>query len=208
MDSTRMAPAMQLALDANFGSCERWQEQFSDMGKALSGSRGSVSLVFMPNDGSLVNQSSTDTALAAAGGVPILALDVHGQAGHVDAFMETIDWPSVYERYQAAVHDASEPFAARPDDLDRATVLDVRRAGVFEAARTMLPGACWRDPAAVGTWARELARDRPVVVYCVYGHEVGRSTALRLRAAGIDARYLAGGLDGWEAAGRPLVGKP
>ena len=29
-----------------------------------------------------------------------------------------------------------------------------------------------------------------VVVYCVYGHEVGRATALRLRAAGLEAHFL------------------
>jgi superoxide dismutase, Fe-Mn family len=45
-------------------------------------------------------------------------------------------------------------------------------------------------------------------VYCVYGHEVGRVTALRLQAAGLKARYLVGGIDAWQAAGRPLVDKP
>ena len=42
----------------------------------------------------------------------------------------------------------------------------------------------------------------------VYGHEVGRSTAMRLRAMGLDARYLRGGFDGWQAAGRPVEAKP
>jgi superoxide dismutase, Fe-Mn family len=46
------------------------------------------------------------------------------------------------------------------------------------------------------------------VVYCVHGHEVSRVTALRLRAAGLDARYLVGGLSAWQAEGRPLVDKP
>jgi Fe-Mn family superoxide dismutase len=113
----------------------------------------------------------------------------------------------VYRRYQAAVHAASEPFAAAADDAAQATLLDVRRAGVFANARTMIPGARWCDPAAVADWSRELPADRPVVVYCVYGHEVGRSTAMRLRAAGVDAGYLGGGIDGWQAAGRPLVDK-
>jgi Fe-Mn family superoxide dismutase len=31
---------------------------------------------------------------------------------------------------------------------------------------------------------------------------------MRLRAAGIDARYLRGGIDGWQAAGEPVVAKP
>ena len=49
---------------------------------------------------------------------------------------------------------------------------------------------------------------REVVVYCIYGHEVGRSTAMRLRAAGLNARYLRGGINDWQAAGRPLLDKP
>jgi len=44
-------------------------------------------------------------------------------------------------------------------------------------------------------------------VYCVYGHEVGRVTAMRLRALGVSARFLEGGIDGWQAAGLPTVAK-
>ena len=54
---------------------------------------------------------------------------------------------------------------------------------------------------------RELPADREVIVYCVYGHEVGRATAMRLRAAGLNARYLRGGIDGWQAAGQALEPK-
>jgi Fe-Mn family superoxide dismutase len=59
----------------------------------------------------------------------------------------------------------------------------------------------------VSSWSSSLPQDKPVVVYCVYGHEVGRSTAMRLRAAGVNARFLQGGIDGWKAAGRPLAYK-
>ncbi|WP_254787183.1 rhodanese-like domain-containing protein [Variovorax sp. OV700] len=75
-------------------------------------------------------------------------------------------------------------------------------------ATTTLPGARWFDPAAVDSWAAQLPPDRELVVYCVYGHEVGHSTAMRLRAAGLNARSLRGGIDGWKAAGRPLEAKP
>ncbi len=34
------------------------------------------------------------------------------------------------------------------------------------------------------------------------------ATALRLRAAGLNARFLHGGIDAWQAAGRPLVANP
>ena len=209
-----MEPAMKLALDANFGSLERWREEFSAMGKAQGGGSGWVLLVFQPREGTLVNQWAADHTHALAGGVPILALDMYEHAYHmdfgaaagayVDAFMRHIHWARVYPRYQAAVHSASEPFAASHDDVSGALLLDVRRAGVFDQSASMIPGARWCDPAALASWATELPTDRDVVVYCVYGHEVGRSTAMRLCAAGVKARYLQGGIDGWQAAGQPV----
>jgi Fe-Mn family superoxide dismutase len=212
-----MTPAAVLAMQSNFGSVERWREEFVAMGKALAGGSGWVLLVFQPREGTLVNQWAADHTHAVAGGIPILALDMYEHAYHldfgaaagqyVDAFMENINWTRVYERYQGAVEASSEPFAATADDLAGAHVLDVRRAGVFNQAEALIPGAEWRDPAEVNTWARHLPKDKPVMVYCVYGHEVGRSTAMRLRAAGVDARFLRGGIDGWKAAGRPLAAK-
>jgi superoxide dismutase, Fe-Mn family len=213
-----MVPAMALALAASFGSVDRWREEFAAMGKALGGGSGWVLLSFQPREGTLVNQWAADHAHALAGATPILALDMYEHAYHldhgaaagtyVDAFIENIHWAGVYERYQQAVHAASEPFGAAQDEVAGSTLLDVRRAGVFEQATAMIPGAAWFDPAEVDRWAAELSPDRELVVYCVYGHEVGRSTAMRLRAAGLNARYLRGGIDGWQAAGRPLDAKP
>jgi len=212
-----MAPAMALALDANFGSVDRWRAEFIAMGKALAGGSGWVLLTFLPRDGTLVNQWAADHTDALAGGVPILALDMYEHAYHmdfgaaagayVDVFMNNIDWAQVYERYQLAVHGASEPFGAGPNELSSAEVLDVRRAGMFVKAEALIPGARWQDPAKVEAWARDVPRDKEIVVYCVYGHEVGRATALRLRAQGLKARFLRGGIDGWQAAGRPLAPK-
>jgi len=216
-DGKTMEPACKLALDANFGSVVRWRDEFAAMGRALGGGSGWVLLVFQPREGTLVNQWAADHTHALAGGLPILALDMYEHAYHldygaaagayVDAFMGNIDWAQVYQRYRQAVHAASEPWAATQDDVAAALLLDVRRAGVFEQATATIPGARWRDPAAVASWAADLPADRPVVVYCVYGHEVGRATAMRLRAAGVNARYLQGGIDAWQAAGRPLSDK-
>jgi len=216
-DGKMMTPAMELALQASFGSLARWREEFVAMGKALGGGSGWVLLVFQPRDGTLVNQWGADHTHALAGGVPILALDMYEHAYHLDfgaaagnyveAFMENIDWANVYERYQLAVHGASEPFGATQDEVAGALVLDVRRAGVVKDAPTRLTGATWRDPATVDSWVGDLPSDQEVVVYCVYGHEVGRAAALRLRAAGVRARYLRGGIDGWQAAGRALEPK-
>jgi len=216
-DGAPMAPAMALALCANFGSVERWREEFVAMGKALGGGSGWVTLTFQPRDGTLVNQWACDHAHAIAGGIPILALDMYEHAYHldfgaahgryVDAFMDNIAWVEVHERYRQAVEQASERFAIAADELADAMLLDVRRAGVFEEADCLIDTACWRDPADVGRWASELPPATRVVVYCVFGHEVGRATAMRLRSAGIDARFLRGGFEAWKAAGYPLRAK-
>ena len=214
-DGRTMEPACKLSLDANFGSVERWREEFVACAKALGGGSGWMLLVFQPREGTLVNQWAADHTHTLAGGVPLLALDMYEHAYHldfgaaaaayVDAFMGNINWARVYARYQRAVHAASEPFGAAQDEVGDAMLLDVRRAGVFEQARAMLPGARWCDPATTATWAGGLPAGQELVVYCVYGHEVSRSTAMRLRAAGLNARYLRGGIDGWQAAGHPVV---
>ncbi len=217
-DGVTTEPAWTMALEANFGSAERWREEFVACAKALGGGSGWVLLAFQPREGTLVNQWAADHTHAVAGGVPILALDMYEHAYHmdygaaagayVDAFMANIAWDGVYARYQAAVQAASEPFAAAPDEVAGKLLLDVRRAEVYAQAAQLIDGARWRDPAQVAQWSGELPAGRELVVYCVYGHEVGRATALRLRAAGVDARFLRGGIDGWQAGGRPLMDKP
>ncbi len=216
-DGQTLAPAWTLALETSFGSAERWRNEFVGMGKALGGGSGWVLLVFQPREGTLLNQWAADHTHALAGGVPLLALDMYEHAYHldygaaagdyVDAFMANIDWAAVYARYQAAVHAASEPFGIDADAFGQRPLFDVRRAAAFDQAETMLPGARWRDPAAAAQWGGELPAGSEAVVYCVYGHEVSRAAALRLRAAGIDARFLRGGIDGWQSAGRPLTPK-
>lgn len=202
-----MQPPMQLALEANFGSVARWREGFVALVSNRDNNSGWLCLSFQPRAGTLVNRSYDDPKQALAAGVPILAMDASQHTAAIDAFVDSIAWAGVYSRYQAAVHAASETCAATADDIANAVVMDVRRAGAFEQASVMLPGAQWRDPAAVGVWAAGVPPDREVVVYCVYGHEVSRATALRLRAAGVNARYLSGGIDGWQAAGRPVSPK-
>ena len=201
VEAEPMSPAMMLALQANFGSVERWRAEFVALAAAHEPDVRWLTLALEPRDGTLAHRHDTS-------GEPILALELHAHAAaDTEALVDRIRWARVYERYQVAVHDASEPFGADQDQLAGARVLDVRRAGVFEKASSLLPGARWCDPRAVGSWAGELPRDVEVVVYCVYGHEVGRATALRLRAQGVPARFLRGGIDAWQAAGRPIEPK-
>lgn len=200
-----MVPAMQLALDANFGSAALWLTDIERMADSLAATGGQVDLIFQPEHGSLINQASPTQALASPSSGSLLTLQMHANRPfNAEAWAQQIDWATAYALYQHAVHAATESLGASPDDLAGALLIDVRRAGVYAQARQMLPGAQWRDPALVAQWASELPHDRPVRVYCIYGHEVGRATALRLHAAGVQARYLQGGIDGWTTAGRPL----
>ena len=91
-------------------------------------------------------------------------------------------------------------FAARLGRADAPLVLDVRRLPRFTASPQLLPTAQYCAPEDVQAFA---ARQPPreVLVYCVYGHEVSHDAAATLRAAGWDARYLVGGLEG----GQPEV---
>jgi Fe-Mn family superoxide dismutase len=200
-----MTPAMALALCASFGSQPLWRAQARAQARAAVPATRWLLLAFSPDLGLLLHRPSNDADPLAD---PDVLLALPTAAAEVDAAIDAIDWTEPYARYQAAAHAASGGCATDAQGLAGATLLDVRRAGVYAASPHVLPGAAWRDPAHVADWAGDLPPGQPVVVYCVYGHEVGRTTALRLRAAGVDARYLAGGIDAWAAAGRPLAQRP
>jgi rhodanese-related sulfurtransferase len=83
------------------------------------------------------------------------------------------------------------------------TLVDVRRQPAFDEDRQVIAGALRHLPEAVETWAAAIEPWRPVVVYCVRGHEVGQGACAALRARGLDARYVEGGLERWRAEGNP-----
>jgi rhodanese-related sulfurtransferase len=98
----------------------------------------------------------------------------------------------------------SSSLSISPDELlarlaqpNPPLLLDVRRAAAHAASSVRLAGAVRCLPDAVPHFAAEQTPGE-VVVYCVYGHEVGCNAALALRAAGWDARFLAGGIEGGE----------
>jgi Fe-Mn family superoxide dismutase len=197
-----LAPPIALALQSNFGSVERWIDAVTELIDAHASAGGEVRLDFDPQTGLLRNHWAPHGDAPGDPRVNLLAIALPAPSA---GFLAYLDWARAYQRYQDAVHAASERFAAH--GTSGALLLDVRRAGVFEAATTMLPGAAWRDPATVAAWAGALPTDSPVLVYCVYGHEVGRVTALRLQALGVNARFLVGGIDAWQSAGRATTSK-
>jgi rhodanese-related sulfurtransferase len=84
-------------------------------------------------------------------------------------------------------------------------LLDVRRRPAFEADPRLITGAVWKDPDQAVIWTHELNPDQPVIAYCVHGHEVSRGVVERLRALGIEAALLEGGIEAWKAAGGPIT---
>ena len=80
-------------------------------------------------------------------------------------------------------------------------LLDVRPQARFDASKYMLAGAQRCNLADVPAFAAALLAANPqqeVVAYCVYGHHVSADAAQVLRAAGLNARVLAGGFEGGE----------
>jgi rhodanese-related sulfurtransferase len=87
-------------------------------------------------------------------------------------------------------------------------IIDVRKAEPFRKASSLVHGALRRDPTRVAEWLRSLPAASSAVVYCVHGHEVSQGVAATLRASGVHARYLAGGIEAWREAGAPMAIKP
>ena len=218
-------------LARDFGSYDRWRDEFVAMAQALSGGSGWVLLTYVPRDGRLVNQYASEHTQAVAGAIPILALDMYEHAYHMDfganakayieAFMRNLDWKSVEARHGDAVG------VRPPRPLEQAEFGDLPGVGVeevkamidagepmqfidarpkFYVSRTqdIIDGAVWKDPDRVQEWAGELSKSEPVVVFCVYGFHVGCKTAAALRDAGFDARYMKGGHSAWRAIGGPV----
>ncbi len=82
--------------------------------------------------------------------------------------MRNIDWEKVNARYTAAIERDATPWAvANTDVMDAEApflLLDVRRAGAFQAAPDLIAQATWQDPERLEDWAVSLPRSRPVEV--------------------------------------------
>ena len=83
-------------------------------------------------------------------------------------------------------------------------VLDVRREPAYAAEPRLLAGAL-RPEGDLTAFTRAHFTGRPVIVYCVRGHEVSQEAAALLAGAGFDASFLQGGLEAWIAAGLPTI---
>jgi Fe-Mn family superoxide dismutase len=217
---------MTAALVNDFGSFDEWRREFEALALSLDGGAGWVLLTFSPRLSRLINQVVSDMSPILVGSIPVLALDMYEHAYHLDfganiaayvaAFMRNIDWTAAQTRYEDAMSVKphrplrQEEFAALPtltvDEVNALRqsgsalqIVDVRPRRYSSRAQDMMRGAVWRDPERVEEWMNTLSRDTPVVTFCVYGFHIGCETTAKLRAAGFDARYMAGGYSAWKA---------
>lgn len=226
-DGRAVPEAMAAALARDFGSVDRWRREFMALAEGLGERPGWVLLASSPAAGRLFNLSVTETGSALVDGIGLLALDLFEHAFHLDfganrtaytaAFMRNIDWAAVQARLEAlpTARASTAPVQPAFADLPVVTVEDVDamlRAGAavqiidarprHYAARSneIMDGAVWRDPERIDEWIGELSPNQPVVAFCAYGFHIGCETASKLRDAGFDARYMAGGHAAWKAA--------
>jgi len=82
-------------------------------------------------------------------------------------------------------------------------IVDVRRDGDFADADRLVASAYHRSPDGVERWRDELPGGRPVVAYCVHGHQVSQGVTAALRLMGVEAGFLEGGIASWTEQGLP-----
>lgn len=230
-DGRTVPEAMAAALVRDFGSVSRWRQEFIALATGLADDSGWALLTYVPRDGRLINQNATDHRQSIAGGIPILALDMYEHAYHLDfganatayiaSFMRNIEWAAVQGRYEDAVKVepprrlVQKQFADVPAiSVEEVTamlqtgtpvqIIDARPRHYTTKAGDIMEGAVWRDPERVDEWIGELSKTEPVVTFCVYGFHIGCETAITLRKAGFDARYIAGGHYAWKAIKGPV----
>jgi rhodanese-related sulfurtransferase len=105
-------------------------------------------------------------------------------------------------RHHHRVHPGHLPTVGATEVPDGVTILDVREDDEWEAGH--VAGSAHVPLSALPARAGDIPDDGPLLVVCKVGGRSAQVTAW-LRGQGREATNLAGGLQAWEAAGRPLV---
>ena len=84
-------------------------------------------------------------------------------------------------------------------------LLDVRSDADYEADPRLIPGSVRADDQALPGLVARLSASTPTVTICQAGHRRSQGAAAWLRAEGIGCEYLESGIEGWRAAGLPLI---
>jgi Fe-Mn family superoxide dismutase len=211
-----------------FGDVSNWRAEFAMMATSQSEAPEWVVLVWCERFGRLQNVATHDGKLALGGSVPILALDLRShvyasdfdddQLAYVRTYLQNINWSRVAQILDAVRHPGSqreeqsnsseqvsvaELKQMMENQAEAPLVLDIRHDDDCERYTSRIADTNWRDSFKVADWVGDLPKDKPVVVYCMYGFWVSQKVAEELRAEGFDARSLKGGVTAWRAMGLP-----
>jgi superoxide dismutase, Fe-Mn family len=116
-DESAPGSALKAAIEKDFGSYQRWHDEFLAMGKAQGGGSGWVLLAWSARDRRLTNQWAMDHTTTLAGGQPILALDMYEHSYHIDygakaatyveTFMKAIRWSNADQLFAEVASTAN-----------------------------------------------------------------------------------------------------
>jgi superoxide dismutase, Fe-Mn family len=233
-DWHELPDAFAAVVATDFGSATTWRREFTGLAQSLAGGSGWVLLVYSRREKRFWHHLATDHAQAATDAAPVPVLDMYEHAyqmdfgsnatAYIDTFFRNIKWDVVLKRIDEARVELSQPAAdatmETPPSLsveqlaeqiasgEGVQIVDARQRDHMSRHVDLMAGATWRDPDRVQEWIAELAPEKPVVVYCSYGFDVGRNVARTLIAQGFDARYLRGGLAAWYASGGARALRP
>src|SRR3954463_2584271 len=143
-DGRAVPEALADVIARDFGSVDRWRQEFVALANALANGSGWVVLTYVPRDGRLINQTASDHGQSISGGIPILALDMYEHAYHLDfganatayvaTFMRNIEWSAVQGRFEDAFK------VAPPRPLVQPQFAEVPAISVEEVAAMLKAG--------------------------------------------------------------------
>jgi len=216
------------ALAKEFGSSSRWKDEFRRLAISCASS-GWATLAWSKRFDRLINVSSAEGAAPLFGAEPILTLDMNelvyssdfrsDSISYINAFLENIHWTRVADDLRAVrsttppdhtTDDSSETISVRElheliQHNDTPLILDVRHEDDRQRYNHRIAETPWRDSFKVEDWRSDIPKDKPIVVYCMYGFWVSQKVASQLRDKGISARSLSGGITAWRAMGLPCT---
>lgn len=217
------------AIVQHFGGVANWHLEFKALADTWVNGAEWVVLQWNVLSKKLENLVYTDQASMATGGVPLLSIDLHEHAyltdfgsdvdNYINTFIENIHWDRAAERFFSAVQHSDAP-ENKPDSLsplhpeelldlinqnNSPTLLDVCLLDDLPRRHDQLASAYCIKSDEVKKSIESLPKNKPVVAYCMYGFQVSSIAADELKAAGIEARILSGGISAWRAMGGTTV---
>lgn len=220
------------AIARDFGSIDAWRQQFVHMGSLLGNSSGWVVLCWSRRLQQLTNQWLDHFSGAMVDSVPLIALDLYEHAyqldfgtdvgGYINTWLDNVHWGRPGTRFIAATDDSQ----ARCDGSTDAISSDMQKVSVEALSQQLngerppyvldvclpddvptridkLPNAQFVESDQLESVIDSLPRDRPIMVYCVYGYQVSGNAVKELCQRGFDAYQVRGGLAAWHALDAP-----